>query len=127
MTKMRGLMADAPVPTFAVPLRRLFSPRAGAVEGMRPDPGSRAICAKVAAVGLPIGALLLTAGASSLAQETKTPSQTEACAGDNGGLTLPPDFCATVFADNIGHARQLVVSPDGVVYVNTWSGRYYHN
>jgi hypothetical protein len=32
-----------------------------------------------------------------------------------------------VFADNIGHARQLVVAPNGVVYVNTWSGRYYGN
>src|SRR4030088_3726267 len=49
------------------------------------------------------------------------------CAGDNGGITLPPGFCATVFADNIGHARYLVVAPNGVVYVNTWSGRYYGN
>jgi glucose/arabinose dehydrogenase len=32
-----------------------------------------------------------------------------------------------VFADNIGHARHLVVAPNGVVYVNTWSGRYYGN
>src|SRR6202042_1925803 len=31
------------------------------------------------------------------------------------------------FADNIGHARHMVVSPSGVVYVNTWSGRYYGN
>jgi glucose/arabinose dehydrogenase len=30
-----------------------------------------------------------------------------------------------VFADDVGHARHLVVSSDGVVYVNTWSGRYY--
>ena len=36
-------------------------------------------------------------------------------------------FCATVFADNIGHARHMVVAPNGVVYVNTWSGRYYAN
>ena len=43
------------------------------------------------------------------------------------GLTLPPGFCATVFADGIGHARHMVVSPSGVVYVNTWSGRYYGN
>jgi glucose/arabinose dehydrogenase/mono/diheme cytochrome c family protein len=55
------------------------------------------------------------------------PTQAQACPGDNGGITLPPGFCATVFADNIGHARQLVVAPNGVVYVNTWSGRYYHN
>jgi len=46
------------------------------------------------------------------------------CAPDDGGLTLPPGFCATVFADGVGHARHLVVSPQGVVYVNTWSGRY---
>jgi len=32
-----------------------------------------------------------------------------------------------VFADNIGHARHLVVAPNGVVYVNTWSGRYYND
>jgi glucose/arabinose dehydrogenase len=50
-----------------------------------------------------------------------------ACAPDNGGITLPDGFCATVFADKIGHARHLVVSPDGAVYVNTWSGKYYGN
>lgn len=49
------------------------------------------------------------------------------CKGDNGGLTLPPGFCATVFADNVGHARHLVVAGDGTVYVNTWSGRYFRN
>ena len=49
------------------------------------------------------------------------------CANDDSGLTLPAGFCATIFADEIGHARQLVVTPSGVVYVNTWSGRYYAN
>jgi glucose/arabinose dehydrogenase len=47
------------------------------------------------------------------------------CPGDNGGLTLSPGFCATVFAEHLGHARHLVVAADGVVYVNTWSGDYY--
>jgi glucose/arabinose dehydrogenase len=47
------------------------------------------------------------------------------CPHDDSGLKLPAGFCATVFADDIGHARHLVVSPAGVVYVNTWSGRYY--
>jgi glucose/arabinose dehydrogenase len=48
-----------------------------------------------------------------------------ACAGDDSGLQLPPGFCATVFADGIGHARQMVVAPNGVLYVNTWSGDYF--
>jgi glucose/arabinose dehydrogenase/mono/diheme cytochrome c family protein len=43
------------------------------------------------------------------------------------GLKLPAGFCASVFADRIGHARHLVVAPNGVVYVNTWSGIYYGN
>src|SRR5919202_6888601 len=49
------------------------------------------------------------------------------CPGGNGGITLPPGFCATVFADSLGHARHIVVAPNGDVYVNTWSGRYYPN
>ena len=46
---------------------------------------------------------------------------------DDSGLKLPTGFCATVFADGIGHARHMVVAPNGVLYVNTWSGRYYGN
>ena len=48
-----------------------------------------------------------------------------ACSGNNAGLSLPPGFCATIFADSIGHARQVVVAPNGTVYVNTWSTGYY--
>src|SRR6202045_1643112 len=73
--------------------------------------------------------LVSAAGSPSLAQaQPDTPgAQAESCPGDNGAITLPRGFCATVFADNIGHARHLVVAPNGVVYVNTWSGRYYGN
>lgn len=52
---------------------------------------------------------------------------TAACPSDNAGITLPAGFCATVFADTVGHARHMVVAPNGTVYVNTWSGRYYGN
>ena len=52
-------------------------------------------------------------------------TRSASCAHDDSGLTLPSGFCATVFADGIGHARHLVVAPSGVVYVNTWSGSYY--
>ncbi len=57
----------------------------------------------------------------------QTGGSPQSCAGDNGGITLPSGFCASVFADNIGHARQMVFAPNGVLYANTWSGRYYHN
>ena len=54
-------------------------------------------------------------------------AKSDACPNDDSGLTLPAGFCATIFADGIGHARHMVASPGGVLYVNTWSGRYYGN
>jgi glucose/arabinose dehydrogenase len=45
----------------------------------------------------------------------------------NGGLTLPDGFCATVFADSLGHARHMAIDSKGTVYLNTWSGVYYGN
>src|SRR3984957_10446431 len=63
-----------------------------------------------------------------LAQSQPSPGKkatTASCSHDDSELTLPAGFCATVFADGIGHARHLVVAPSGVVYVNTWSGDYY--
>jgi glucose/arabinose dehydrogenase len=61
---------------------------------------------------------------SAVSAQTAQP-KTPACPADETGLHLPAGFCATLFADGIGHARHLVVAPNGVVYVNTWSGRYY--
>src|SRR5260221_11998091 len=60
---------------------------------------------------------------SNLAAEAKS----QACPNDDSGLKLPAGFCATVFADEIGHARHMVAAPSGVLYGNTWSGRYYGN
>jgi glucose/arabinose dehydrogenase/mono/diheme cytochrome c family protein len=54
-------------------------------------------------------------------------AKSEVCPNDESGLMLPAGFCATVFADGIGHARHMVAAPSGVLYVNTWSGRYYGN
>ena len=67
---------------------------------------------------------------TSAASSTQTTSSNQSasavvCAPDNGGITLPNGFCASVFADTIGHARHLVVGSNGDVYVNTWSGPYY--
>ena len=61
------------------------------------------------------------------AQDATTSRQPEKCPGDNGGLTLSPGFCASIFADNLGHVRHMVVASDGTVYANTWSGRYFPN
>jgi glucose/arabinose dehydrogenase/mono/diheme cytochrome c family protein len=52
-------------------------------------------------------------------------SKGASCSNDDSGLKLPAGFCATVFADGIGHARHIAVGRSGVVYVNTWSGDDY--
>jgi len=72
-------------------------------------------------------AFLFTAGSLKSAQRESNGSESQPCANDDSGLTLPAGFCATVFADGIGHARHMVASSNGVLYVNTWSGRYYGN
>ena len=54
-------------------------------------------------------------------------SEEQDCPETDTGVSLPSGFCATIFADKVGHARQLAVAPDGTVYVNTWSGVYYGN
>src|SRR5712671_5277808 len=82
--------------------------------------GRMATCASLIAT-------LLATVSPSAAQDRHNAAAVAACTGDNGGITLAAGFCATVFVDNIGHARQMVVAPNGVLYVNTWSGRYYGN
>jgi glucose/arabinose dehydrogenase/cytochrome c5 len=63
---------------------------------------------------------------SSLAtDQLSAQSKSLICQNNDSGLKLPAGFCATIFADNIGHARHMVVAPNGTVYVNTWSGAYY--
>ena len=82
--------------------------------------------------GMVFGAVLLaafTVAGSVTAHQERSASGSAggstACSKDDSGLKLPSGFCATVFADGIGHARHLMVAPNGVVYVNTWSGAYY--
>jgi glucose/arabinose dehydrogenase/mono/diheme cytochrome c family protein len=77
---------------------------------------------RLSATAFQVIALVLASGSLPTAA-----AEDEHNSAPRGGITLPPGFCATVFADNIGHARHLVVAPNGVVYVNTWSGRYYGN
>src|ERR1700692_2164506 len=86
---------------------------------------SPVVLVRLALISL-VGAAILESGtARSESPAAAGRAATAGCPRDDSGLKLPPGFCATVFADDTGHARHLVVSPDGVVYVNTWSGRYY--
>src|SRR5262245_36855365 len=45
------------------------------------------------------------------------------CDPDNGGIKLPSGFCATIFADSVRGARQLVVAPNGDVFVGVNSSQ----
>ena len=74
---------------------------------------------------MPIARYLLASIGLCLAAMPGARAQTAAPAND--GLHLPPGFHATVFADHLSHPRHLSVAPNGVVYVNTWSGRYFGN
>lgn len=83
---------------------------------------------RVATLAASVAALLSFAAAlAPVGQANAASAAAVQCTGDNAGLSLPPGFCATVFADGIGHARHMVVGADGTVYVNTWSGVYYKN
>jgi glucose/arabinose dehydrogenase len=70
---------------------------------------------------------LALAAAPATAQSGGRAGEAAGCAAGNTGITLSPGFCATVFADNLGHVRHMTVAPSGVLYANTWSGRYFHN
>jgi hypothetical protein len=72
-------------------------------------------------------AVLLASGAWFANAETPAAGSAPACPAGDTGITLSPGFCATIFADNLGHVRHLVVAPDRTLYANSWSGRYYHN
>jgi hypothetical protein len=63
-------------------------------------------------------AILYAADPNASAQSQSSPerdNKAQARPNDDSGLTLPPGFCATVFADDIGHARHMVVALSGVL------------
>jgi glucose/arabinose dehydrogenase/cytochrome c5 len=77
-------------------------------------------------------ALLLTVGVGLAVQaQPKAPqnpgmgAKGAACPGGDTGITLPPGFCATVFADNVGNVRHIAVAADGTLYGNLWNGSSY--
>src|SRR5260370_18782026 len=87
------------------------------------------LCRSAPSVIVMLGAVFVVSATASAQTPTKPNAQdtSHGCPRDDSGLMLPAGFCATIFADGVGHARHMVVAPNGVVYVNTWSGRYYGN
>ena len=49
--------------------------------------------------------------------QLQLPAASLACDVGNGGITLPPGFCAIIVADQVGLARHVTVRPNGDVFV----------
>ena len=64
---------------------------------MRPDAATRTAPVRLAAMTLPIAGVLLMSVQPSAAQDARNAASNtgSTCAGDNGGITLSPGFCAT--------------------------------
>jgi glucose/arabinose dehydrogenase/cytochrome c5 len=92
---------------------------------MRLSASPRFLIPVALALGVFAAFSVLVGSASAHPGQTTVLAAGSACPSDESGLKLPHGFCATIFADGIGHARHLVVSANNVVYVNTWSGSYY--
>jgi hypothetical protein len=70
------------------------------------------------AAQLPLGGRVARAVALVLAMVWSLPAaNAPACDPDNGGIQLPPGFCALVVADGIGTARHIAAAPNGDIYV----------
>jgi len=70
-------------------------------------------------------ALLLITGCSSPDTGSETVNEQErtsadiVCDSDNGGITLPDGFCASVVVDSLGPSRHIAVAPNGDIYVKS--------
>ena len=64
---------------------------------MRPDATTRTAPVRFATMTLPIAGVLLMSVQPSAAQDARNTAANagNVCAGDNGGITLSPGFCAT--------------------------------
>lgn len=66
--------------------------------------------------------LIITGCGSPAADEDQARTSAEIiCDENNGGITLPAGFCASVVVDSIGPARHIAVAPNGDIYVKTRS------
>ncbi|MDQ6887933.1 MAG: PQQ-dependent sugar dehydrogenase [Gemmatimonadota bacterium] len=84
-------------------------------------PGRSLLCAGIAFVAAAGCAGPGESAAKGVAADSVANSPS--CPGDNGGITLPAGFCATVFADSVGGARHIAVAPNGDVFVQLIAAR----
>jgi glucose/arabinose dehydrogenase len=79
----------------------------------------------LAVIGLVAGSLACSAKERQTPQQAAANAPPEGSCPSNTGITVPAGFCATVFADSLGHVRDIAIAPNGDVFVNTWSGKYF--
>ncbi len=79
-------------------------------------------CAKLLTLLLLLVPMAVRAGPGSAQAQQGPRAGLPGCDPDNGGIELPPGFCAVVVADSLQRARDIVVDGDGDVYV-TFSKR----
>jgi glucose/arabinose dehydrogenase len=72
---------------------------------------------RVHAYGLALIAAAACAG-SSRVEPAASAAARPPCLPDNGGITLPRGFCATIVADSLPRPRHLAVAPNGDVFVS---------
>ncbi|HMG71205.1 MAG TPA: PQQ-dependent sugar dehydrogenase [Gemmatimonadaceae bacterium] len=60
---------------------------------------------------------VLLLGAAACGASAERSASSPQCDQGDGDIKLPPGFCASVFADEVGVARHMVVTPTGDVYV----------
>jgi hypothetical protein len=65
-----------------------------------------------------ISAIGAVAGIAACGQAPQKRESAVAEQCDTAGLAPSPGFCATIFADKIGHVRHIVAGADGTLYAN---------
>src|ERR1043165_1126128 len=66
-----------------------------------------------------LAAGILTAGVIAMrSRHVPVPPPVPECSPDNGDITLPAGFCASIFADEVGVAQHIDVAPNGDLLIS---------
>lgn len=78
---------------------------------------------RAAAAALALAVAACGPPSSDAAEARVSPRVRAACPHDDPAITLPRGFCAQVFADHVGGARDITVAPNGDVFVRLIGSR----